>query len=189
MTLIAIDPGTTQSAYVIVDAALRPVEFQKIDNAELLSRIELAPRSETRWRHLTSCAIEMPAVAMMSGVEIFTTCRWVGMFQHAWIGIDGDNRYVDLVTRHHVKMHLLGRTSRLGRGADAAVRAALIAKHGGPSSIKRGGEIEGVTGDCWAALAVAHTAIEAPRGTPPGSKDAARRQHDILWNTGTSSAP
>jgi hypothetical protein len=191
--VLAIDPGTTESAYVIVDAALRPVEFQKISNGELLSRIEGAPYSRTRWCELTACALEMPAYAMMSGTEVYTTCRWLGNFEHAWrycwtdwsTDTIGRGEAIALVTRHQTKMHLLGRCSRLGRTADAAIRAALIAKHGGPSSTKKGGELYGVVGDCWAALAVAHTFLEAPRGTPPGQADAARKQNNILWNTGT----
>jgi hypothetical protein len=195
--LLAIDPGTTESAYVIVDATLRPVEFQKISNGELLSRIEGAPDSRTRWSELTSCAIEMPeGIGMATGSEIFHTCRWVGQYQHAWrFSWDDATRWQDeargrgealeLISRKRVKLHLLGKTSRLGRTADSAVRLALIAKHGGQDCIKAGGELHGVYGDCWAALAVAHTFLEAAAGTPPGQADAALKQNRILWNTGT----
>jgi hypothetical protein len=187
--ILAIDPGTRESAYCIRDAT-RPVEWQKISNGELLRRIEEAPISSSRWGHLTSLAIEMPAVAMTSGGEIFHTCRWVGMFQHAWISAWGMNARaedVHLMTRHQVKLFLLGRTNQ--KGADKLVRAALIARYGGKSSIAKGGVLHGVTGDCWAALAVAETYLNAPKLSTPQDRDAAIRQDVILWNTGSGVAP
>src|SRR4051812_11804898 len=128
--VLAIDPGTTASAYVIVDAALRPVEFGKVSNELLLRCIEDAPCSRMRWGELTACAIEMPAYAMLSGVEVYTTCRWLGNFEHAWrfcwehetrwsAEAIGRGEQLTLITRHQVKMHLLGRASRLGSGADS----------------------------------------------------------------------
>lgn len=186
--ILAIDPGTRESAYVIRDAT-RPVEWAMISNGELLSRIEGAPTSLARWRELTSMAIEMPAVAMTSGGEIFHTCRWVGMFQHAWISawersdVIGRAEDVHLMTRHQVKLFLLGRTNQ--KGADKLVRAALIARYGGKSTIAKGGVLHGVTGDCWAALAVAETYLHAPKLSAPQDRDAAIKQDEILWNTGT----
>lgn len=41
--IIAIDPGNTQSGYCVIDrSTLRPLEFGKIDNAELLDELETA---------------------------------------------------------------------------------------------------------------------------------------------------
>ena len=38
--IIAIDPGNTQSGYCVIDrSTLRPLEFGKIDNAELLQKL------------------------------------------------------------------------------------------------------------------------------------------------------
>ena len=40
MNIMAIDPGTTESAYVIADReTLKPVLFDKIENSRLLSGI------------------------------------------------------------------------------------------------------------------------------------------------------
>ena len=38
--ILAIDPGTTESAFVIADKNLQPVVFDKIENAELLRRLQ-----------------------------------------------------------------------------------------------------------------------------------------------------
>lgn len=188
MTLLAIDPGTTQSAYVILDADKRPVEFQKIRNGELLSRIELAHCSATRWTQIDAVAIEMPGVAMVSGGEIFHTCRWVGKFEHAWNRQqDVHGRMSELVYRKDVKLHLLGRLNQ--KGSDKLIRAALIAKYGGPTAIRKGGPLHRVAGDCWAALSVALTYLDAPRGVAPGQADAARKQMLTIWETGSGVAP
>lgn len=37
--ILAIDPGNRQSAYVVMDKDLRPLEFEKVENEELLARI------------------------------------------------------------------------------------------------------------------------------------------------------
>lgn len=41
MPIIAIDPGNVQSGYCVIDQkTLRPLEFGKIDNEELLKKLE-----------------------------------------------------------------------------------------------------------------------------------------------------
>ena len=41
MPIIAIDPGNVQSGYCVIDQkTLRPLEFGKIDNEELLEKLE-----------------------------------------------------------------------------------------------------------------------------------------------------
>jgi hypothetical protein len=38
--ILAVDPGTSESAYVITGKNLKPLEFGKVDNYELLKLIE-----------------------------------------------------------------------------------------------------------------------------------------------------
>ena len=48
--IIAIDPGNTQSGYCVIDrSTLRPLEFGKIDNAELLQKLSSARAQGWRW--------------------------------------------------------------------------------------------------------------------------------------------
>ena len=48
--IIAIDPGSTQSGYCVIDrSTLRPLEFGKIDNAELLQKLSSAGAQGWRW--------------------------------------------------------------------------------------------------------------------------------------------
>lgn len=156
MTLLAIDPGNEQSAYVIYDAFERmPHEFQKVSNAELLDRIEMSRKSATRWKNIDSVAIEMIAsYGMPVGREVFDTCVWIGRFIQAW---GGD---VELVYRKDVKLHLCGQP----RAKDGNIRQALIDLWGGKDkAIGRKatpGPLYGFSADEWAALAVAVTHSE-----------------------------
>jgi hypothetical protein len=151
MTLLAIDPGSEQSAYVVYDGA-KPLEFAKLHNGELLSRIRGATASCTRWSAITHIAIEMIAsYGMPVGRHIFETCLIIGRIQEAW------PLEHTLVYRRDIKQHLCGQA----RAKDANVRAALIDRWGGKDlAIGRKatpGPLFGITADCWAALAVAVT--------------------------------
>ena len=78
--IIAIDPGNTQSGYCVIDrSTLRPLEFGKIDNAELLQKLSSAGAQGWRW-----AVIEMVASYGMSvGREVFDTVLWIGRFYQA----------------------------------------------------------------------------------------------------------
>lgn len=55
--IIAIDPGNRQSAYCVIDCnTLRPLEFGKVDNEELLNKLVFANEQGWQW-----AAIEMVA--------------------------------------------------------------------------------------------------------------------------------
>lgn len=48
--IIAIDPGNAQSGYCVIDRnTLRPLEFGKVDNAELLRKLASATEQGWRW--------------------------------------------------------------------------------------------------------------------------------------------
>jgi hypothetical protein len=152
MSLLAIDPGNTHSAYVILDAG-RPVEFQRISNEELLGRMLEQLTSSTRWGYINRVAIEMIAsYGMPVGREVFETCLWIGRFIQACSGVP-----YELVYRKDVKMHLCGQT----RAKDGNIRQALIDRFGpgkaATGTKKAPGPLYGVSGDVWAALAVAVT--------------------------------
>lgn len=77
MPIIAIDPGNVQSGYCVIDQkTLRPLEFGKIDNEELLKKLESAAEQGWRW-----AVIEMVASYGMSvGRDVFDTTVWIGRF-------------------------------------------------------------------------------------------------------------
>lgn len=145
MRVLAIDPGTSQSAYVLWDGATLHHKgiLPNADLRALLVSRDLMPYDLV--------AIEMVACyGMAVGREVFETCVWIGRFtENAAAPI----RYV---YRKDVKLHLCG----LPRAKDGNIRQALIDKHGAPGTRKQPGKLFGVSSHLWAALAVADYALE-----------------------------
>jgi hypothetical protein len=151
MIVLAIDPGSTDSAYVLFDsAAWRILEYGKSPNPTLLASI--------RWLVVKAdaLAIEYPAPR---GQPLYTqlvdTIFWIGRFVEAsggaWYPVD----------RKDVKMHLCGNT----KAGDSNIRAAVISRFtkAGRDPVgkkKNPGPLYGISGDVWAALAVGVTFAE-----------------------------
>jgi hypothetical protein len=168
VTIIAIDPGDKQSAVVHYDPIARAViESQYADNDVVLACLRQCQYD----RHPTfpgapTLVIEMIAsYGMPVGAEVFETCVWIGRFLEAW----GPASH--MLYRRDVKLHLCGSM----RAKDGNSRAALLDKFGGSKACgtkKHPGPLRGISGDKWAALAVAvcfaETRMEAlaPRHTP-----------------------
>lgn len=150
MTILAIDPGTTESGWVLYDSA-RVIESGVSPNAQMLPKI---------WHHGGLIAIEMIAsYGMAVGHEVFETCVWIGRFVQASRNPDA----VKLVYRRDVNLHLCGTS----KAKDANVRQAVIdlfPRTGGGKTPQIGtkaqpGPLYGVTSHAWLALAVALTSI------------------------------
>ena len=159
MRLLAIDPGNEESALLIYDTESRlPVEWEKVDNVTALTMIEMSSRSENL------LAIEMVAsYGMAVGATVFDTCVWAGRFIERWrMGQAKFARPEHMcIYRKNVKLHLCGST----RAKDPNVRQALIDRYGPGKDKAIGkkatpGPLYGMSGDCWAALAVAVTVAE-----------------------------
>lgn len=145
--IIAIDPGNIESAYCIIDKDLKPVEFAKVKNEELLMMLEVAT-------YEMQTVIEMIAsYGMAVGKEVFETCLWIGRFDHA------SANPAELVYRKDVKMHICGNT----RAKDANIRQALIDRFGPVGTKKEKGHFYGFKADIWSAYAVGITYLEARR--------------------------
>ena len=156
MKVIAIDPGTTQSAWVIMDSETLKPEFASImDNNELLNRIYRIDLSD--WHP----AIEMVAsYGMPVGKEVFETCVWIGRFSEA-LHIRCINK-PEYVYRREEKLHIC----ESPKANDATIRHALIdrfAEHDfkfGRGTKKNPDWFYGFRQDMWAAYAVGLTFIE-----------------------------
>lgn len=148
--ILAIDPGTEKSGWVIL-------EDDRVSNSDISPNagvLELV----SQWKD--DLAIEMIAgMGMAVGQTTFDTCVWIGRFQQAYFRPDAAR----FVRRHEVKMHLCGSS----RAKDANIRQALIdrfpASGGGktPQIGTKGmpGPLYGVSSHAWSALAVAITAL------------------------------
>ena len=149
--LLAIDPGTTHSGWVLMRGGILR-DSGVCENGEALELVE-------DWAG-AQVVIEMIAsYGMAVGKEVFETCVWIGRF----VQVAGPDR-VRLVYRKDVKMHLCGTP----RAKDANIRQALIDRYGGKAeaigNVKKPGPLYGVKSHAWAALAVAVTASETKGG-------------------------
>lgn len=142
MRLLAIDPGTTESAWVVWDGASILDHGTEPNNA-LMSRIR------TRAYEPTKCCIEMVAsFGMPVGAEVFETVYWIGRYAEAF-GIAAVTR----LTRIEIKNHLC----HTSRAKDSNIRQAIIDRLGPVGKKKTPGPCFGISGDEWSALAVAIT--------------------------------
>ncbi len=147
--ILAIDPGTTESGWVILDG-MRVVGAGVCPNADMLGMLRRAADAPDAPGGVETLAIEMIASYGMSvGREVFETCVWIGRMQQTW----RDPESVRLVYRRDVKLHLCGSA----RAKDANIRAALIDLLGPAGTKKQPGPTFGVKSHAWAALGVAVT--------------------------------
>lgn len=146
--ILAIDPGTTHSAFVAWDGKVIDSGF--VPNGVLRCFVD----ARLEFIQAESVAIEMVACyGMAVGKEVFETCLFIGRLQEAF-----RRKPVRLVYRKDVKMHLC----QSMRAKDGNIRQALLDKHGPVGTKKQPGPLYGISGHLWAALAVADYAASTP---------------------------
>lgn len=156
-TVLAIDPGCEQSAWVLYnpDTGL-PVNWQKDANENVINLVgNAAVRSD-----YTLAVESIASYGMAVGAEVFETCVWVGRFIERWLANGGQEPR--RVYRREVKLHLCGTQ----RAKDTNIRQAIIDRYGPGKEKAVGlkatpGPLYGMKADCWQALGVALTATEA----------------------------
>lgn len=156
MNILAIDPGTIQSAWLIYNADTKePLYFNIFKNEDVLSVCEMTPCTVDR------IVIEMVAsYGMPVGKDVFETCVWIGRFIDRFT----HNHKYALIYRKDVKMHLCNNM----RAKDSNIRQAIIDRYepiGGGATPQIGikkqkGPLYGIKKDLWQALAVAITYSE-----------------------------
>ena len=155
MTILALDPGNTQTGYAVLEMPeFRLIKFGKADNTSLLT---LVANSDNLY-DVDAVAIEMVAsYGMAVGREVFETCVWIGRFHQA-----SDHPNTHYVYRKEEKEILCGSL----RAKDANIRQALIdryARHelkNGKGTKGNPDVFYGVSKDVWAAIAVGVTYFE-----------------------------
>lgn len=144
--VLAIDPGETQSGYMLFDGK-RAIEFGKLPNEQLMEQFG---HYSSHYNEPPTLVIEMIAsYGMPVGKEVFETCVWIGRFIQAW----GQRSPIYRLTRKEIVKHICGSA----KAKDSNVRQALIDQLGQPGTKNAPGPTYGITGDAWAALAVAVT--------------------------------
>lgn len=152
MTILAIDPGTTESGWCIYHPD-RGILGAGVKPNDLIL-------DEIRYQPVDHLAIEMIAsYGMAVGKEVFETCVWIGRMVETFRAPSD----VRLIYRRDVKLHLCG----TNQAKDANVRQAVVdlfPRTGGGKTPQVGtkkqpGPLYGVTSHAWSALAVALTAL------------------------------
>ncbi len=125
MSVLAIDPGTTQSAVVHWDG-------------KRILRAEIMPNEELVWFLERENVPDMLLIewiesyGMAVGKEVFITCRWCGRFEQAAQLSIG---HVVYIGRKAVKSHHCHST----KATDANIRQALVDRFGPPGKKKTPG--------------------------------------------------
>lgn len=151
MNILAIDPGSTETAFVHYAYDRRTIlDKAKIDNASML---RLLVQKQMAYSRVVIESIACYGMAV--GAEVFETVHWAGRFYQAAVEA-GEVEPVRMF-RREVKLHLCNTV----KAKDANVRQVLIDRFGGKDAaignVKRPGPLHGVKADVWAALAIAVT--------------------------------
>jgi hypothetical protein len=162
MNVVAIDPGSEQSAVVVTDGT--KIHFKMLaPNFQVIEWLRGAGSD-----HLP-CVIERltffgsgKGPPRPAPPQTFSTCYWVGRLTEAY-----GAGYVTHLNRSKVTHHILGRGfKKQDQSTDTLIRAALIARFGGTEQAAKGtvnkkGPLHGFSNDLYAALALALTFLEA----------------------------
>ena len=143
-SILAIDPGSAQSAWLQFDGT-RPGGFGITANDVLVRALRTGGLPDV-------VVIEkVESYGMAVGAEVFDTVLWAGRFAEAAHRVP-----VVLLPRRAVKLALCGDS----RAKDANIRQALIDRFGGSAAVGRKaapGPAVRDRRDVWSALAIAVT--------------------------------
>ena len=197
-----IDPGSTQSGYVIIDERDNSIVGSgKLDNSILMGMID---------EFKSAVIIETPYPrGQTPSWQLFETCIWIGRMKQ--IALD-QHIPVHHMDRNDVKRHIAGGT----RAKDGDIRRAVIARYGGEPALKRGkckqckgrgtvrkitcssckgsgrvtkGVLADITADAWQALAMAITYREIGVSLPAAEKQRLSREKKALKKLSQSTKP
>jgi hypothetical protein len=146
--ILSIDPGNIESAYVLLDDNLKPVEFGKFINENVRQELR---RYLNKYHHEIHIAIEMIAsYGMAVGKEVFETCIWIGRFTEM---VETFNMNTHYIYRKDEKINLCGTM----KAKDSNIIQALKDRFGDKGTKKAPGWFYGFGKDVWQAYAVGVT--------------------------------
>lgn len=157
--ILAIDPGTTESAVVVWDGA-KIWKTAILRNEDVPESIKASEEGACNAGVGFSVHCEMVACyGMAVGKEVFETCLWIGEFRRFCRSMP-----FSLVFRRDVKLHHCGSA----RAKDGNVIQALKDKYGDKGTKKNPGTTYGLKSHLWQAFAIATMQTELQLG-PTGS--------------------
>lgn len=141
-TVLAIDPGNIESAYVRLTGDARILDFGKVSNERML-----AIAAENVDHRICEAIV---SYGMPAGKSLFDTCIFIGQILERCRPSP-----VTLIPRLEVKLAIC----KSPRANDATVRTALIDLYGPPGKKTSPGPTYGISADVWSALAIGTTRL------------------------------
>jgi len=133
MKILAIDPGTTKSGWVLMGGKW-PIDYGWFDNKKIYTLLRM---------YQSVVVIEDVAhYGMPVGRDVFETIRWTGRFDYLAESLGLEVRYI---TRPEVKLALCGSP----RANDSTIRQALIDRFGGDEVAIGGKKCKECKGKGW----------------------------------------
>ena len=168
---MAIDPGTTMSAYVVLNDDYSVMAFGKRPNEEVLRFVQHALIDEIVIECMEARHIERGVI----GDETYETCIWIGRFIQAAYSRDiGVNRVYRREERSRLIPSKKNKLPKLpewaGKSADAQIRASLIQrfaifdKKNGKGTKDNPDIFYGFSADVWQAYAVGVVHLDKMHG-------------------------
>ncbi len=147
MNILAIDPGTYESGYVVWDGK-SIIAYGKVDNHKMLKIIADPP-----WDVELLAVERVASYGQRVGQEVFDTCMWTGRFIQA---ADAELLAFKLIYRMTIKKYLIGSHT----AKDADIRRRLLDVVGPQGTKKAPGPTYGIKSDIWQALALGYVCYE-----------------------------
>ena len=145
--ILAIDPGTTESAYVVIRDDYSIIDYGKMLNGNVIEMI----KTKTTFYPMV---IEMIAsYGMPVGQEVFETCVWIGRF------IQASRKETQLIYRKDVKLNICNSI----KATDASIIKALKDRFGDKGTKANPGWFYGFSKDIWQAYALGVTYLDKER--------------------------
>jgi hypothetical protein len=156
--IVGIDPGNTDSAIVLWDPIAKFImgkEYAR--NADVFKTLSAFIDNSNVAPRLVAIE-QIRSYGMAVGATVFDTVHWSGRFhQYILDHYTDDKATVILVPRRDVKMHIC----HSNKAKDTNINTAIADMFGGikvaKGTKKEPGPLYGVSGDIWAALALAIT--------------------------------
>ena len=154
MIILAIDAGTTQSGYALLNDSYIPIEFGKMDNNALI--VEFL-RMKHQYGFDLAIFEQLSSYGNIIGDTVLQTAVWTGRL-HQKILDDCGNSFPILYVKR--KQYVTDLTTN-PKAKDSNVRQYLVdrfepnASNNGKGTKKNPSRFYGVSADAWTAIAVA----------------------------------
>lgn len=154
MSILAIDPGNLESAFVLLNDDLTVIDKDKVDNDILLEVMwDYIQENKSDWKDKENFHVVIEMVAsygMAVGKTTFDTVFWIGRFYQKAFSM---GFLPTLIYRKDEKINLCNSM----KAKDSNIRQALIDRFGIVGTKRSPGFFYGFKADIWAAMAVATT--------------------------------